>query len=118
MSRSLIFGRCNPHWFDAISKWVESIWKSYGCPAYQSVEGFIEMVERKVFYPKYDGDYLHKTIKDMVGEKRLHETLTNVIIPTFDVKLLQPVIFSTLKACFFLYFLCNPISIMIRGVLN
>lgn len=87
---------CNPHWFDTISKWVESI--SYGCPAYQSVEGFIEMVERKVFYPKYDGDYLHKKIKDMIGEKRLHETLTNVIIPSFDIKLLQPVIFSTLKA--------------------
>ncbi|GMN25660.1 hypothetical protein TIFTF001_001013 [Ficus carica] len=87
---------CNPHWFDTISKWVESI--LYGCPAYQSVEGFIEMVERKVFYPKYDGDYLHKKIKDMIGEKRLHETLTNVIIPSFDIKLLQPVIFSTLKA--------------------
>ncbi|EXB93191.1 Patatin group A-3 [Morus notabilis] len=89
---------CNPHWSDTISKWVESIWKSYGVPAYRSVEGFIEMVERKVFYPKYDGDYLHKKIKDMTGDKRLHETLTNVIIPSFDIKLLQPVIFSTLKA--------------------
>ncbi|PON73475.1 Patatin-related protein [Trema orientale] len=88
----------HPHFYDNITKWVESIWNSYGVPAYQSMEGFIEMVERKVFNPKYNGDYLHKKIKYMIGEKRLHETLTNVIIPSFDIKLLQPVIFSTLKA--------------------
>ncbi|KAF4355841.1 hypothetical protein F8388_004127 [Cannabis sativa] len=87
-----------PHCYDNIANWVESIWSSYGVPAYQTMEGFIEMVERKVFNPKYDGDYLHKKIKDITGEKRLHETLTNVIIPSFDIKLLQPVIFSTLKA--------------------
>ena len=64
-----------------------------------SVEGFTEMVERKVFTSKYDGDYLHKKIKNITGEKRLHETLTNVVIPSFDIKRLQPVIFSTLKVC-------------------
>lgn len=76
------------------------------------------MVERKVFNPKYDGDYLHKKIKDMIGEKRLHETLTNVIIPSFDIKLLQPVIFSTLKVCFLNINLYGPISIIIYRIVN
>ncbi|XP_004288052.1 PREDICTED: patatin-like protein 1 [Fragaria vesca subsp. vesca] len=45
--------------------------------------------------PKYDGKYLHKLIRSIVGDKRLSQTLTNVIIPTFDIKTLLPVIFST-----------------------
>ncbi|GAB4846999.1 hypothetical protein Ancab_026011 [Ancistrocladus abbreviatus] len=47
--------------------------------------------------PKYDGKYLHKLLRDKLGETRLHQTLTNVVIPTFDIKLLQPAVFSTLK---------------------
>ncbi|XP_022951738.1 patatin-like protein 2 [Cucurbita moschata] len=45
--------------------------------------------------PKYDGEYLHKLVKDKLGDTKLHQTLTNVVIPTFDLKLLQPTIFST-----------------------
>lgn len=45
--------------------------------------------------PKYDGKYLHSIVKEKLGEKRLHETLTNVVIPTFDIKYLQPAIFSS-----------------------
>ncbi|BBH06157.1 PATATIN-like protein 4 [Prunus dulcis] len=45
--------------------------------------------------PKYDGKYLHKLIRNIVGDKRLDQTLTNVVIPTFDVKKLLPVIFSS-----------------------
>lgn len=29
------------------------------------------------------------------GETRMHETLTNIVIPTFDIKSLQPTIFSS-----------------------
>ncbi|KAJ8628722.1 hypothetical protein MRB53_022045 [Persea americana] len=47
--------------------------------------------------PKYDGKYLHALVKDKLGDLRLHQTLTNVVIPTFDVKLLQPTIFSSYK---------------------
>ncbi|KAE8664693.1 Phospholipase A 2A, IIA,PLA2A [Hibiscus syriacus] len=47
---------------------------------------------------KYDGLYLHNKINEMLGEKSLSETLTNVVIPSFDIKLLQPIVFSTLKA--------------------
>ncbi|XP_023728606.1 patatin-like protein 2 isoform X1 [Lactuca sativa] len=45
--------------------------------------------------PKYDGENLHKVIQETLQEKRLEETLTNVVIPTFDIKYLQPVIFSS-----------------------
>lgn len=45
--------------------------------------------------PKYTGEHLHKVIQEKLEEKRLHETLTNVVIPTFDIKRLQPTIFSS-----------------------
>ncbi|KAJ4701790.1 Patatin [Melia azedarach] len=45
--------------------------------------------------PTYDGKYLHRIIKEKLGDTRLHQTLTNVVIPTFDIKKLQPTIFSS-----------------------
>ncbi|KAJ6811434.1 patatin-like protein 2 [Iris pallida] len=48
--------------------------------------------------PKYDGKYLHSKIQQLLGDTRLHQTLTNIVVPTFDIKLLQPTIFSTLEA--------------------
>ena len=45
--------------------------------------------------PKYDGKYLHWIVKQKLGDIRLHETLTNIVIPTFDIKSLQPTIFSS-----------------------
>jgi len=47
--------------------------------------------------PKYDGKYLHSKVRKLLGETKMHQTLTNVVIPTFDIKLLQPTIFSTLE---------------------
>ena len=48
-----------------------------------------------VMGPKYDGKYLHSRINNLLGDLTLKQTLTHVIIPTFDIKLLQPVIFMT-----------------------
>ncbi|XP_010547841.1 PREDICTED: patatin-like protein 2 [Tarenaya hassleriana] len=45
--------------------------------------------------PKYDGKYLHQLVKEKLGDTRLNQTLTNVVIPTFDIKRLQPTIFSS-----------------------
>ncbi|KAL2531877.1 Patatin-like protein 2 [Abeliophyllum distichum] len=45
--------------------------------------------------PKYDGAYLRSFIKEILGNLTLSQTLTNVVIPTFDIKRLQPVIFNT-----------------------
>ena len=50
--------------------------------------------------PKYDGKYLHKIVKEILGDIRLSDTLTNVIIPTFDIKRLQPMVFSSYEVCF------------------
>ncbi|XVF61141.1 hypothetical protein PTKIN_Ptkin08bG0105700 [Pterospermum kingtungense] len=48
--------------------------------------------------PKYNGRYLRKLICKLLGNRRLHETLTCVVIPTFDIKLLQPTVFTTFEA--------------------
>ncbi|XP_062159242.1 patatin-like protein 2 [Alnus glutinosa] len=52
---------------------------------------------KALFGPKYDGKYLHSLIKEKLGRTRLHQTLTNVVIPTFDIKRLQPTIFSSFE---------------------
>ncbi|KAK6116252.1 hypothetical protein DH2020_050048 [Rehmannia glutinosa] len=48
--------------------------------------------------PKYDGKYLHSLTRKMLGNTRLHETLTNVVLTSFDIKKLQPAIFSSYTA--------------------
>ncbi|XP_027090141.1 patatin-like protein 2 isoform X1 [Coffea arabica] len=53
---------------------------------------------KAVFGPKYDGRYLHQVVREKLGEIRLHETLTNIVVPTFDIKNLHPTIFSTYEA--------------------
>lgn len=45
--------------------------------------------------PKYDGKYLSSLTKRVLGNLTMKQTLTNVIIPSFDIKRLQPVIFTT-----------------------
>ncbi|KAA8547246.1 hypothetical protein F0562_003890 [Nyssa sinensis] len=45
--------------------------------------------------PKYDGKYIRSLTKELLGTVTIKQTLTNVIIPTFDIKHLQPIIFST-----------------------
>ncbi|XP_022928023.1 patatin-like protein 2 [Cucurbita moschata] len=49
----------------------------------------------KLIGPKYDGKYLRTVVNNLVGELTLKQTLTNVVIPAFDIKILQPVIFNT-----------------------
>ncbi|KAE8802337.1 Patatin group A-3 [Hordeum vulgare] len=45
--------------------------------------------------PKYDGEHLRLVAKELLGDTRVDQTLSNIVIPTFDIKLLQPTIFST-----------------------
>ncbi|XP_077224466.1 patatin-like protein 2 [Tasmannia lanceolata] len=54
-----------------------------------------QIIVKEIFGPKYNGKYLHSLVKEKLGNVRLHQTLTNVVIPTFDIKQLQPTIFST-----------------------
>ncbi|KAK1383327.1 Patatin [Heracleum sosnowskyi] len=48
--------------------------------------------------PKYDGKYLRSILRELLGNITTNQTLTDVIIPTFDIKLLQPIMFSTTDA--------------------
>ncbi|KAE8656959.1 hypothetical protein F3Y22_tig00116997pilonHSYRG00690 [Hibiscus syriacus] len=45
--------------------------------------------------PKYDGEYMHNIVRETLGETRMDQTLTNVVVPTFDIKQLQRRIFSS-----------------------
>ncbi|KAL5099291.1 hypothetical protein RYX36_003618, partial [Vicia faba] len=45
--------------------------------------------------PKYSGTYLHKTIREVTGNTLFSQTLTNIVIPSFDIEKLQPTIFSS-----------------------
>ncbi|KAI3785048.1 hypothetical protein L1987_44157 [Smallanthus sonchifolius] len=58
--------------------------------------GFIKLL-KTLFGPKYNGKYLKNLVTDLLGTKRLSQTLTNVVIPTFDIKTMQPVIFSSFQ---------------------
>ncbi|XP_059279286.1 patatin-like protein 2 [Lycium ferocissimum] len=60
--------------------------------------GSIMKTLKSLIGPKYNGKYLHQVIEEKLGETPLHETLTNVVIPTFDIKNLHPTIFSTFEA--------------------
>lgn len=53
------------------------------------------LVNDALLGPKYDGKYLHKLLKEKLGGLKLNQTLTNVVMPTFDIRLLQPTIFSS-----------------------
>lgn len=57
-----------------------------------------QILVRLVRGPKYNGKYLKEVIEDFLGDTRLTQTLTNVVIPCFDIKKLQPVIFSSYQA--------------------
>ncbi|KMZ74423.1 putative Patatin T5 [Zostera marina] len=58
----------------------------------------IKSIQQLFRRPKYNGKYLHKLIEQLLGEIKLDQTITNIIIPTFDIKKMQPIIFSTMEA--------------------
>ncbi|THG19071.1 hypothetical protein TEA_027637 [Camellia sinensis var. sinensis] len=55
----------------------------------------IPKVIKALLGPKYDGKYLPSLVREKLGNIKLHQALTNIVIPTFDIKRLQPTIFST-----------------------
>ncbi|KAL8154003.1 hypothetical protein V2J09_011763 [Rumex salicifolius] len=48
--------------------------------------------------PKHDGEHLRNIVIEKLGDKKLDETLTNIVIPTFDIKRMRPTIFSSYEA--------------------
>ncbi|PIA40094.1 hypothetical protein AQUCO_02500071v1 [Aquilegia coerulea] len=59
-----------------------------------SIMGYVDVIKG----PKYDGVYLHNLVKELLGDTRIGETLTDVVIPTYDVKLGKSTVFSTSEA--------------------
>ncbi|KAM0915104.1 hypothetical protein ACQ4PT_011122 [Festuca glaucescens] len=51
-----------------------------------------------VMGPKYDGKFLHDKIKNLTNNVTIADTVTNMIVPTFDIKALQPILFNTYEA--------------------
>ncbi|CAO2831164.1 unnamed protein product [Amaranthus hypochondriacus] len=66
-------------------------------PQQSGIFGQFQNLAKALIGPKYDGNYLHNLMRDNLKETKLHQTLTNLVIPAFDVKMLQPVIFSSFK---------------------
>ncbi|CAJ2641031.1 unnamed protein product [Trifolium pratense] len=66
-------------------------------PQQKHTFGSVGKLFKSLTGPKYDGKYLHNVVREKLGEVRVHETLTNIVIPTFDIKTLQPIIFSSYK---------------------
>lgn len=67
-------------------------------PVKRGISGWFQSIYSAARGPKYSGDYLHKLLRDLVGGVRLHQLLTNVVIPAFDTNLEQPIVFSTFEA--------------------
>ncbi|XP_073103434.1 patatin-like protein 2 [Elaeis guineensis] len=80
------------------AKDIESFYKVQSpkiFPQYGGILAPITRMVRALWGPRYNGNYLHKLIRENLGSMRLDQTLTNVVIPTFDVKRLHPTIFSS-----------------------
>jgi len=69
------------------------IFPQYNFPLFK----YAKKIVKAIYGPKYDGKYLHSLVKEKLGTTRLNQTLTNVVIPTFDIKRLQPTIFSSFE---------------------
>ncbi|MCL7033964.1 hypothetical protein MKW94_026448 [Papaver nudicaule] len=82
----------DPNWLSEVT------WKKIVGTAYVSIKYFMAWLLTVVFHPKYDGKYLRMKINDILGARKLKETLTNVLITSFDIKLLHPIIFSSYQA--------------------
>ncbi|KAL1564098.1 patatin-like protein 2 isoform X1 [Salvia divinorum] len=61
----------------------------------KSRRGFVRRVTNLFGGPKYDGKYLKGMVQALLGNLTMSHTLTNLVIPTFNIKRLQPVIFSS-----------------------
>ncbi|XP_057777577.1 patatin-like protein 2 [Salvia miltiorrhiza] len=71
--------------------------KIFPQPHCQSLFPFVKWV-KSLKGPLYDGGHLHRVLTETLKDTKLSDAITNVIIPAFDIKLLQPVIFSTYEA--------------------
>ncbi|XP_024022961.1 patatin-like protein 1 [Morus notabilis] len=80
------------------AKDITPFYLEHASKIFQQTSGFLKSVRSflgNLAGPKYDEKYLHGLMRDKLGETRLHDTVTNLVIPTFDIKRLQPTVFSS-----------------------
>ncbi|KAJ4962308.1 hypothetical protein NE237_022247 [Protea cynaroides] len=85
------------------AKDIIPFYNKHGPKIFPKSNGLLKPMAKKIFTlmgPKYNGKYLRKLLRDILGDRRLHDALTRIIIPTFDINLLQPTIFSSFEAKF------------------
>jgi patatin-like phospholipase/acyl hydrolase len=75
--------------------WIANLSGQHFFSFFRGPFGRVMRIFRSLSGPSYDGKYLHDVVRKKLGITRLHETLTDVVIPTFDIKRLQPIIFSS-----------------------
>ncbi|KAJ8549997.1 hypothetical protein K7X08_033704 [Anisodus acutangulus] len=63
-----------------------------------SRNGFLKRITNLFGGPKYDGKYLRTLVKSILGNLTMKQTLTQTVIPAFDLKRLQPIVFTTTDA--------------------
>lgn len=69
------------------------------CPKiFPEKRGIIPRLMTMLTGPKYNGKYLHDKVRQLLGKRRLHESLTNVVIPAYDIKFGQLTVFSTFES--------------------
>ncbi|GLT48801.1 hypothetical protein SLA2020_224000 [Shorea laevis] len=68
-----------------------NVFPQSSCPLLAQAKNLINFLSGH----KYDGKYLHELLREKLGNTKLHQTLTNVVVPVFDIKTNQPVFFST-----------------------
>ncbi|WVZ69495.1 hypothetical protein U9M48_018270 [Paspalum notatum var. saurae] len=56
--------------------------------------GLLGMAKSVFSGPKYDGNYLHSIVRELLGDTKVSQALQNIVIPTFDIRLQQPIVFS------------------------
>ncbi|XP_008245283.1 PREDICTED: patatin-like protein 2 [Prunus mume] len=79
------------------AKDIKSFYFDNGPKIFPQVSWPLAKMIKAVLGPRYDGKYLHNLLKQKLGNTRCQQTLTNVVIPTFDIKRLQPTIFSSFE---------------------
>ncbi|XP_028808759.1 patatin-like protein 5 [Neltuma alba] len=62
-----------------------------------NINGWRQRIQAYLYKPKYDGENLHNIVRAKLKGIRLSDTVTNVVIPTFDMKQIRPSIFSSCK---------------------
>ncbi|KAK4360664.1 hypothetical protein RND71_019616 [Anisodus tanguticus] len=63
-----------------------------------SRSGFLKRITNLFGGPRYDGKYLRTLVKSILGNLTMKQTLTQTVIPAFDLKRLQPIVFTTTDA--------------------